>query len=357
MKIIHCADLHLGSKIEGLPADKSRIRREEIIGSFERLVVFAKENGVSVVIIAGDAFDTEKVSVKTRERFFSAVKNAPTVDFLFLAGNHDREILKGEEELPKNLKVFGDDWTYYNYGEVTICGVRFNGRNEETIYDTLSLDAGRKNIVVLHGQVAGYISKDPAEIISIPRLKGKNIDYLALGHIHSYGENKIDFRGRYAYSGTLDGRGFDEAGDKGFVLLDTDGKGVSSAFFKASSRDIAVEEFRVDCTDTRADIHQKIVDALQAKYSADTIVKVEIKGEHNADTDIDAKGLSDRLNALFFFAKVQDKTELKVKESDFEHDKSIKGFFVREVLENRLEKSIENEVIMCGIKALEGEDL
>ena len=31
MKIIHCADLHLDSKMETLPAEKSKARREEIL--------------------------------------------------------------------------------------------------------------------------------------------------------------------------------------------------------------------------------------------------------------------------------------------------------------------------------------
>ena len=37
MKFIHCADLHLDSKMEGLPTDKSKIRRDEVVATFERL--------------------------------------------------------------------------------------------------------------------------------------------------------------------------------------------------------------------------------------------------------------------------------------------------------------------------------
>ena len=57
MKFIHCADLHIDSKIKTLPSDKSKIRREEIIRTFERLTDYAAENGVTAVIIAGDMFD------------------------------------------------------------------------------------------------------------------------------------------------------------------------------------------------------------------------------------------------------------------------------------------------------------
>ena len=83
MKIIHTADLHLDSKIDGLSPEKSKIRREEIVRSFERLVDFAKQNDVKVIIIAGDMFDTKKISLKTRERVFECIRNNADIDFLY----------------------------------------------------------------------------------------------------------------------------------------------------------------------------------------------------------------------------------------------------------------------------------
>lgn len=52
--------------------------------------------------------------------------------------------------------------------------------------------------------------------------ENKNIDYLALGHVHSFMQDKLDNRGTWCYCGCLEGRGFDECGPKGFVLLDVD---------------------------------------------------------------------------------------------------------------------------------------
>ena len=68
MKIIHCADLHLDSKIDTIPTDKARVRRDEILRTFEKLCAYAVKNDVSAVIIAGDMFDTSRVSIKTRSR-------------------------------------------------------------------------------------------------------------------------------------------------------------------------------------------------------------------------------------------------------------------------------------------------
>ena len=46
----------------------------------------------------------------------------------------------------------------------------------------------------------------------------------AIFEISSYSTGEIDERGKYAYSGCLEGRGFDETGDKGFVLIDVNDK-------------------------------------------------------------------------------------------------------------------------------------
>ena len=77
--------------------------------------------------------------------------------------------------------------------------------------------AGRVNIVVLHGQIASVSGVDQ---VNLKRIQGENIDYLALGHIHSHSAEKLDSAGYYCYPGCLEGRGFDECGEKGFILLD-----------------------------------------------------------------------------------------------------------------------------------------
>ena len=84
MKIIHTADLHLDSKIETLPTEKSKIRREEIVRTFERLVDFAKQNEVRAVIIAGDMFDHQKVSQNTVQTVAEIISDAQQIDFLLL---------------------------------------------------------------------------------------------------------------------------------------------------------------------------------------------------------------------------------------------------------------------------------
>ncbi len=357
MKIIHTADLHLDSKIDGIPTEKSKVRRDEIIRSFERLVDFARQNDVKVVIIAGDLFDTQKISLKTRERIFGCITNNPNVDFLYVPGNHDNvSTLSNVIDLPNNLIEFNDRWKSLEYNGVVISGILLNSTNKNTVYDSLSLDENKINVVIMHGQVAGYKSNADAEVISIPRLKGKNIDYLALGHIHSYSAGQIDERGCYAYAGCLDGRGFDELGEKGFVLLDCQQGRVESEFIPFSSRTLYEYTFDVSKYETFYQLSQNVMQKLQAEIDSKSLVKVILKGEHSVDFLIDTFSLSSRLNEAFFFAKVYDKTELKISLEDYQYDKSIKGEFVRSVWESDMPIEQKNKVIKCGLSALKGEE-
>ena len=50
MKLIHCADLHLDSRMEsGLPPEKARERRMELLHTFTKMVDMAAEDGVEDV--------------------------------------------------------------------------------------------------------------------------------------------------------------------------------------------------------------------------------------------------------------------------------------------------------------------
>lgn len=354
MKFIHTADIHLDSGIKNIPSEKSKILKEEVICAFENLCVYAKNNDIKAVILAGDTFDTLKISLKIRNRFFRAISDAKDTDFLYLSGNHDEnELIKEAENIPSNFKTFSDSWTYFEYGDVVICGIKLTSANSNFIYDTLKLEQNKKNIVVLHGQIAGYKSNGVAsEIISIPRLKEKNIDYLALGHIHSYSRGEIDNRGIYAYSGCLNGRGFDETGEKGFVEIDYDKEKLVDKFIKFSSREFYEYAFDVSSYSSFLEARDSLIADICSKYPASSLIKVVLTGERNTDIDFDTESLTQKLNDLFFFVKIYDKTNIKISLCDFEADKSIKGEFVRTVMNSDLPQDKKNAVIECGLKLL-----
>ncbi len=357
MKFIHCADLHLDSKMDTLPSEKSKIRREEIVRTFERLVDFANKNLVVAIIISGDMFDTKRVTVRTKERILQKIKDNKNIDFIYLPGNHDDiNFISEIEELPVNFKIVTDEWCKFVYDKVTVSSIKLTPINALTVYDDLNLKEDQVNIVALHGQIADYKSTENAEKISLPKLKDKFIDYLALGHIHNYSNGQLDLRGKYAYSGCLDGRGFDETGEKGFVLLNIENGKVSDEFITFCSRKLVEYEFDVTKKESWIETKNEIISYLEQNVDDSSLIKVVLTGEHSTDFDIDKDGLSYRLNETFFFVKVVDKTELKINSDDFSLDKSVRGEFVRLVWESDLKSEEKQRIIMSGLNALKGED-
>ena len=102
MKLIHCADLHLDSRMErNLTGAQARERKGELCATFARLVRYARENQVAAVLIAGDLFDTRRAESRTVGFVLDQIRNAPETEFFYLRGNHDEDqelLAKAREE-------------------------------------------------------------------------------------------------------------------------------------------------------------------------------------------------------------------------------------------------------------------
>ena len=218
MKILHCADIHLDSAMQThMDKDQAIQRNAEILKTFTRMIDYAKSHQIAVVLIAGDLFDRDRVTRRTVESVLDSIQSAPQIDFLYVSGNHDAKANAFlDKDIPENFKVFTNDWTTFDYGDVSISGIEMTKDNATTLYDQLPVQNNRINIVMLHGQIA---SNSGVDLVNLSLLKQKNIQYLALGHIHSYACDRIDENGIYCYPGCLEGRGFDECGPKGFVTM------------------------------------------------------------------------------------------------------------------------------------------
>ncbi len=344
MKIIHCADIHLGSKMEGFPKSVADVRKSEVRATFSRMVEFAKQEGVEVILLVGDVFDRDKPYKKDVDFFYDVVRSNPQIDFLYLRGNHDEE---GAVPALENLKAFSSVWTAYEYGGVTIGGIELKKENRRSYYSTLALDKEKTNIVLLHGQLG--------DEINLGKLRDKNIDYLALGHVHAFSQGELDGRGRYAYSGCLEGRGFDETGVKGFVLLETD-RGLSARFIPFSSRQIYKEIVDVSGLCEGHAMAKRV--KAQIALGKEDIYRVELTGEVSAETEEFAGDVQTYLSPLCAFLSVKDCTVKKIDYAAYEKDNSLRGEFVRAVRASEEYLEAEKaEIIAYGLKALAGREV
>lgn len=358
MKIIHCADIHLDSVMKtNLTSQQAKERNSEILLTFEKMVDYADHSEVDVIIIAGDLFDTKNISGRTRNVVADLIDKYPQIDFLYLRGNHDVEnFLNGFEEIPQNLKLFGEDWTSYRYENIVITGVELNAGNEHTIYDSLMLDKKDINIVVMHGQESQYSGKDNAQVINLGALRNKSIDYLALGHVHSYKQAPLDMRGTYCYSGCLEGRGYDEAGRKGFVRLDIENGVLHSEFIPFSKREIYEMDVEITGMETTNEVAGVIAEAVK-DIAPGSLVKIVLSGKVSVESERNLSYLKKKFEEQFYSFRISDQTGYVIDMEDYRYDASLKGEFIRLVLGKDYTDEMRKEIIEAGLKSLAGEAL
>lgn len=356
MKIIHCSDLHLDSKMESnLPRKLANQRRAEIRETFLRLVRYAKEHGCSVVLLAGDMFDEARCSATTLEAVLDGIRNAPEVDFLYLKGNHDDVDLFAAVDTPDNFKRFSDSWVSYEYDGVVISGVELTRANYKTIYRDFAPAEGAANIVVLHGALSSSPGLDQ---IWLQGFEGKEIDHLALGHLHSYQDGALGSAGaRWCYSGCLEGRGFDECGPKGFVEITIDEGSIKYAFVPFAKRTLL--EVPVNITDCSSFPEMKKAIEQQIEEVPDSaLVKIVLSGKYDPMVNKDLSALKEAFENSFFFVKVADESTLKIDPATFVNDVSLRGEYVRLVLSrDDLSDEDRDYVLNCGLRVLAGEDV
>ena len=383
MRIIHCADIHLDSALTThLDKERARSRRKEILDTFRRMLVYASENGVQAVIIAGDLFDSETVSSATVNVVLGEIARHNELEVYYLQGNHDpgKSIFAGKI-IPENLHTFEDRWTYYRLDKnadesgydnemladsnIVLAGIELTVDNKNSIYDELSIRESDVNIVTLHGQAQAYGIAQGTEDICLDNLKDRGIDYLALGHIHKPKKENLDHRGIYVYPGCLEGRGFDECGAHGFVLVDIDDMTheLKTKFIPFAYR--RLYDVQVDITDA-ADSHDAadmIAEMLYREVNShesdqsQALVKITVNGSIDVEKEIDMDYLFRQFEDSFYYMKLVDKTNLKVDPLKYVHDMSLKGEFIRLVLEQDMSDEDKAFIIQTGVRALDGEEV
>lgn len=360
MKLIHCADIHLDSKLSAnLNSEKAGERKREILNTFSNMVTYAKNNEIDGILIAGDLFDTSRISALARNTVINLIDNNPFINFYYLKGNHDNDnFLSSMEEIPQNLYLFNREWTEYKLsGNISLHGIELDEINSRSAQLSFAPDPLKINIVMLHGQESASLSKDKAEVIDIRQFKNKGINYLALGHIHSYKMEELDGSGVYCYPGCLEGRGFDEVGDHGFVELDIDEekKTVNAKFVSWASRRL----YNVYADVTGKNNTPEMLDVVRRSLKESDalgrdLVKVILTGAVDVECEKDTEFIRHTFEDDYYFIKVYDETTLKVDYEAFLLDESLKGEFVRGVMNSDLDEEDKASVIRYGLNAISG---
>lgn len=416
VRLIHTADLHLDSAFSSrFSKEEAEERRRNLLIAWNKLLQYGIERKVQAILISGDLFDSPVVSRSTMEIFLSSIRKNPEISFFYLRGNHDtKNTFRFRDDLPKNLFLFSKEGKKYRLKEkLVLLGQEFYGterRNEfpeepygterrsefpEESYGTESLlelpefpeepeelveeellspssakDAVQSiwnlkeedcNILMLHGALReGGPEVQNEQGISLKQLSRYPIHYLALGHIHKREEGKCGSL-YYIYPGCLQGRGFDEEGEKGFYYLEIEEetKEIKAEFVPLKEGEFRIITLFLSEEDGTLDAEEKIRESLKKEGAeAKDSVRIILKGEKRAEEERNLRYLEKQLEEEYAYIEIKDETKLKLRKEEFIHEKGLKGEFLRMVCESESLSEEEKEKLMIlGIGLLQGEEL
>ncbi len=368
VKILHCADIHIGAAESSLGA-LSDSRRAETLITFEKTINLAKEENVDILLIAGDLFNSNNIEKAFTDRVFECFASIPDIKIVYAAGNHDplnADSPFTKYTLPQNLFVLDTKDCFIEFDDLK---TRVYGKSFKEVYmqgvDHFSLDTDDNfiNIMCIHGELRSDLGSDYNSITS-DFIKTSGMDYIALGHVHKRTDVGKIGDTYVAYCGCPEGQGFDELGEKG-VYIGELSKGVCNLqFVPIAKRMHIAENIDISGLSSSNEVADKVLQHIKEKYSdtfADNLYKIILIGELDEGTNLSLPEVSTRLNDTLYFAKLRDKTEIKVDFEVLSQENTLKGIFVRNMLarienaESQEEKTKLKYSLSIGIKAFSGE--
>ncbi|MCL2838394.1 MAG: DNA repair exonuclease [Oscillospiraceae bacterium] len=362
-KILHCADIHFDSPLTAnLPAVLADRRGEELRETFSKIIEYAKN--VDILLIAGDLFNSAFVSRETITFLIGKFAQIPDTAVFIAAGNHDflsPNSYYKTVDFGKNVYVFSEKFEKIEIPrlQTAVFGVsQSQAHHSETLVRELDVNKNYTNIMLLHGEV---VSGENSEFHPISRefIENSGMDYVALGHVHKYSGINRAGTTAWAYSGIPEGRGFDELGDKGFIMGEVTNSGVDLEFITCCKRRHYALELEIpsDVLDSEARA-QFLVDSVLDVGTNDDLYKISIVGEVPSKYPINLDIIADKLNSALYFAKISDDTIFEYDYDELAKESGVRGLFVKNMRARIYNTEGEERVIAelalkYGLKAME----
>lgn len=385
IKLLHCADIHIGSELASI-GNKARQRREEILMTFDKIVSICKDENIDLLLIAGDLFQSSNMDKDSVDSVKKSLKNIPDTIVAIAPGNHDYVSIESpflEEDWPDNVHIFKSKLEAVEFKEL---GLRLWGAAFTSTYvtspmldpDSINIPGDDMvNICVIHGDLISENQQSNYNPISSTQLRFSGMDYVALGHIHKRTEILKNGSTYYSYSGCPEGQGFDELGEKG-VYVGTVTKERCDLKFRPICKRMNVE-LHVDISGAStnnevAEIVLRTIKSLVTVTESDRggkayskhLYKAILEGAIDASFKLDCEAVAARLEGEVYFIKLRDETHIEIDMDSLAKEASLKGIFVRKMLD-KINKSLDGEnddeadkyrkALYIGLKAFDGEVL
>ncbi|MBU3194178.1 metallophosphoesterase family protein [Clostridium algidicarnis] len=373
IKILHCSDLHFDTPFSELDKDFAEKRREDLRETFGNIVNLAKKEEVDVLLICGDLFDNQRVMRTTLDYIRRKLEEIPEISVFIAPGNHDpynEKTFYTMIDWPLNVHIFKSDMeaVYIEDKNITVYGQGFSEYYERESFlkefsSKFKINEKHINIMALHGDISDRGKTNEYNPITPYEIGESNMDYIALGHRHSFSGIKKEKNTRYSYCGNPEGRAFDEKGEKGVVLGSISKDNVDLNFIPICKRKYEEVSLNIENALTYEDISNNIISSIPKDSRHKDIYKVILLGEVKEDFSINLEVLKEKLSKHFYYMKLKDSTEIKLDYNIISKEFTLKGLYTKKMLEKIKkaekdeDKRLLKEALKSGIQCLSNKEL
>ena len=361
MKFVHIADMHFDSPFVNL-SDKDGLgdlRRLEQRKAFKKVIEYIKENDIKCLFISGDLYEQKYIKKSTIEYINNLFKEIPETKIFISPGNHDPYVKNSyynKFNWSENVKIFDSNIEKVELEDANIYGYGFDDFycKKSGIEDLAIEDKNKLNILVIHGSLDGGTIEN-SEYNPLPRkiLKEKGFDYVALGHIHKLDYNTEENQ-NIVYPGSTVSLGFDELGPHGMIVGDLEKDNLQLEFVTLDETEFKLQDVDVTDLNSKEELIEKIN---ELGFDENNLIEIILVGKRNFEIDkyeLYKLILNDKV------IKIKNKTKINYDLKKLENETTLKGLFVKEMLEKLNDENLSNEdreivekAVEIGLEALE----
>lgn len=371
IKILQTGDLHLETPFTdcGLPPGLAGQRRSELRGAFARIVEIAQENGVRILLLAGDLFEY-RYATKDVIRFVSdLLAEIPETRVFIVPGNHDPALPDSYYRTfpwPKNVHIFRKpSFAGVAVPELAVAVYGFGWTQWEIRQRKLPemkiTDPDAVNIVLLHGDVVGGDRESVYLPVTREDLEMSAADYIALGHIHGYRSYEAGGRIIAQYAGSPEPLNAGETGRHG-ILLGEVGKGGSDwDFVPVAKRRYFTLDVNIDPEMDTVKIAAVCRKMIRENGGPEDIFRFILQGRYDPESRFDSALWREALSDACGHAEAADRTQPDYDLAELaRQENTVLGQFVK-VMQTQIEgaaeaeKAVAEKALIYGLDALTGQ--
>lgn len=346
MKFVHIADMHFDTSFTSLTnkADLGDVRRFDQRQAFNKIIDYIKENNIPYLFIAGDFYEHEYIRLSTIEYINNLFGQIPNTQIFISPGNHDpylKNSFYNKFYWNENVHIFDSKLSVFELDDIDVYGYGF----DDFYYTNKDLESAqiknksKINILVAHGSLnaSNTLEKD-YNPISEKMLKEKGFDYVALGHIHKLDYNTTQNQ-NIVYPGSTVSLGFDELGKHGMIVGNIEKNKLELEFIPVDNKEFVIKE--IDVTDM-LDLDELATRINNIEFMENTYYKISLIGKRNFEIDLY------KLNKFIInqnIIKIKDYTKLNYDLEKLSNENTLKGLFVKELLERMNENPDDEEIL------------